>query len=230
MTIEKIIRGFLQFRRSVLPTLAPIFQRLAQAQTPSVLLVACSDSRVVPNRVASSDPGEVFEVRCVGNFIAPASGDGVSVGDVSEAAALEYALGVLDIQDIIIMGHSHCGAMKALLGQGGSLAGAPNLADWLAHGKGAKDRVEQLKFEADLPDYDRLSQANVLVQLEHVMTYPIVRDRVASGRVDLHGAWLDVGTGDLHLHDPAERAFLLLDEKEAERRLTMLVDERPVTD
>lgn len=222
MTIEKIIHGFLEFRRDVLPTLAPIFQRLAEIQTPSVLLVACSDSRVVPSRIASSDPGEVFEVRSVGNLIAPAGAHGVSVGDRSEAAAIEYAVGVLGVMDIVVMGHSHCGAMKALLAERRGLEAAPNLVDWLAHGKLAADRLGSLQFDDDLLAHDRLSQANVLLQLEHILSYPIVRDRAKAGAIELHGAWLDVATGDLHLHDPKGGAFRLLDDAEAERRLAQL--------
>ena len=218
MTIEKIINGFLQFRREVLPSLSPLFSKLAHEQRPTVLLVACADSRLVPNRLISVNPGEVFEVRSVGNFVSPSGAHGVSSGDVSEAAAIEYAVGVLGVRDILILGHSSCGAMAALLNPGDPKL-TPNLTEWLAHGRPALYREGELTFDQQLSAADRLSQTNVLVQLDHVATYPLVRDATESGQLSLHGAWLDVGSGDLHLLDRDAGKYRNLDEAEAERWL-----------
>ena len=226
MTIKKIIEGFLHFRQHVRPSLAPIFSRLADGQSPGGLLFACSDSRVVPARIASSEPGDVFEVRTVGNLVAPANAQGVSVGDLSEAAAVEYAVDVLGVRDVIVMGHSRCGAMKAVIDGADGLTAAPNLASWLAHAAPARARLQALTFPSDLSDVDRLSQANVLAQLDHVATYPAVERATSRGELDLHGAWLDVATGDLFLHDAAQDAFLLLDEQEGKRRLDAFVRAR----
>jgi len=223
LTIQKIIRGFLEFRRQVLPSLSGVFSELAHAQEPTVLLVACSDSRIVPARILSSDPGEVFEVRTVGNLIAPADALGVSSGDLSEAAAIEYAVSILEVQDIVVLGHSSCGAMAALLkGKDAKLEAAPNLAAWLAHAAPALARRGKLGFDDKLGEADRLSQANVMVQLDHVATYPMVRAGIERGELELHGAWLDVGSGDLHLYDPDTSAFRFLDEREAARRLAVM--------
>lgn len=225
MTIERIIEGFLHFRRHVRPGLASLFESLADGQAPGVLLFACSDSRVVPNRIVSSDPGEVFEVRTVGNLIAPAASGGLSVGDLSEACAIEYAVGVLGVRDVVVMGHSRCGAMKAFL-HGADASSAPNLAKWLAHAEPSRDKLRDLAPTVGLDDVDRLSQANVLVQLDHIASYPVVQAALARGEVDLHGAWLDVKTGDLHLHDRTRRSFVLLDEEEGKRLLASLSVER----
>ncbi len=226
MTIERIIHGCLHFRRHVRPSLASLFESLKDGQSPGVLLVACSDSRVVPNRIVSSDPGEVFEVRTVGNLVAPAAAGGPSVGDLSEACAVEYAVGILDVRDIVVMGHSRCGAMKAVLDGPKASAGAPNLAKWLAHAEPSRGRVRELAYPVGLDEVDRLSQANVLTQLAHIATYPVVGEAMARGDLDLHGAWLDVGTGDLFLHDPSRQAFVLLDEEEGKRRLDALAAAR----
>lgn len=220
MTIERIIKGNLHFRREILPSLSPLFSKLALQQDPTVLLIACADSRLVPTRILASEPGEVFEVRTVGNLVAPATaGSGLSSGDVSEAAAIEYAAGVLDIKDVVVLGHSSCGAMGALLKGKNAVSGAVNLSSWLEHGAAALQRGEELEYAPGLGPSDRLSQANVLVQMEHVATYPVLRDKVAKGEVEVHGAWLDVGTGDLHLLDRKQRRFCLLDEAEGQRRL-----------
>lgn len=218
MTIEKIITGFMQFRREVLPSLSSLFQRLANEQNPTVLLVGCSDSRLVPARLISINPGEVFEVRSVGNFVAPAGARGHSSGDVSEAAAIEFAVGILGVRDILILGHSSCGAMSALLAAD-QLPNAPNLKEWLTHGRAALYRQRELAYDEHLSAADKLSQANVLVQLDHCATYPLVRDTVDAGKLSLHGAWLDVGSGDLHLLDRQAGRFKLLDDDEAARRL-----------
>jgi carbonic anhydrase len=218
VTIEKIITGFMQFRREVLPSLSGLFQRLANEQNPTVLLVGCADSRLVPARLVSINPGEVFEVRSVGNFVSPAGARGVSSGDVSEAAAIEFAVGILGVRDILILGHSSCGAMSALLAAE-QLPNAPNLTEWLSHGRPAVYRQKELTYDEQLSDADKLSQANVLVQMDNCATYPLVRDAIDSGKLWLHGAWLDVGSGDLHLLDRAAGKFKLLDDDEAARRL-----------
>ncbi|NUO49714.1 MAG: carbonic anhydrase [Polyangiaceae bacterium] len=217
--MRRIIEGFLHFRRHVRPSLAALFETLAEGQSPGVLLVACSDSRVVPNRIISSDPGEVFEVRTVGNLIAPAAAGGLSVADHSEACAIEYAVGVLGVRDVVVMGHSRCGAMKAFL-HGADASEAPNLAKWLAHAAPSKDKLAALAPSTGLDEVDRLSQANVLAQLDHIATYPVVQAARDRRGLDLHGTWLDVRTGDLHLHDPEQQAFVMLDETEGARRLT----------
>ncbi len=223
MTIERVIQGALHFRRNVLPSLTTLFRSLAHDQSPTVLLVACADSRIVPSRIVSADPGEVFEVRTVGNLVAPATAGGVSSGDVSEAAAIEYAVGVLEVSDIVVLGHSSCGAMNAILTGADHSKSAPNLQSWLCHGHAALARQSQLSAAAaSLAPGDRLSQANVLVQIDHVATYPLVQERLASGALSLHGAFLDVGSGDLSLYDEATRSFRVLDEVEAQRQLESL--------
>lgn len=218
MTIEKIITGFMQFRREVLPELSGLFQRLANEQRPTVLLVGCSDSRLVPARLVSINPGEVFEVRSVGNFVTPSGARGVSSGDVGEAAAIEFAVGVLGVRDILILGHSSCGAMQALLSKP-DLKNAPNLQEWLSYGRPALYRQQELSYDEALPAADKLSQANVVVQIDNCASYPLVREAIDSGKLWLHGAWLDVGSGDLHLLDRQAGKFKLLDEEEAARRL-----------
>ena len=122
--MDKILRGVSEFIRRRRPRLRATFKRLAHGQNPVALLLTCSDSRVVSSLLLGTDPGDLFEVRTVGNLIAPASEQGTtSVGDESEAAAIEYALLALDVKHLVVMGHSGCGAMKAVL-KGSVPAGA----------------------------------------------------------------------------------------------------------
>ncbi len=220
--MEKLIRGIVDFRRNKLPGLAPLFKELAEkGQKPDVLFFACSDSRVVPNLFASTDPGDLFVARSVGNLIAPASPDGLSVGDFAEASAIEFSVHVLGVKHIVVCGHSRCGAMKATLAGRNKLESAPNLREWLAHAEPSIERLERSPFiDPKLPPEDRLSQANVLEQLDHVATFARVRQLSDEGALTLHAWWFDIACGDVHVYDQERGGYILLDETEADRVLT----------
>ena len=113
--LHRLIWGIVEFREHQLPKYAERFRDLALAQSPDTLMVTCSDSRVVPDLLVSTHPGDLFTMRNVGNLIPPATAEGISIGDVSEASAIEYAVQVLKVAHIVVCGHSQCGAMKAVL-------------------------------------------------------------------------------------------------------------------
>lgn len=211
--MDKLLRGVGVFLRRRRPALRATFKRLAQGQNPIALLLACSDSRVVPSLLLSADPGDIFEVRTVGNIIAPANGEGTTaMGDESEAAAIEYALLALDVRHIVVMGHSSCGAMAKVL-SGHPLDGAHNLERWLVHAHGASKRLTVSPFiDRALPPGDQLSQANVLQQIDHIRGYGLVAGRLARGEAEVHGAWFDVERADLHVWDGTESRFVRMDE------------------
>jgi carbonic anhydrase len=211
--MDKILRGVSEFIRRRRPRLRATFKRLAHGQNPVALLLTCADSRVVSSLLLGTDPGDLFEVRTVGNLIAPASEKGTtSVGDESEAAAIEYALLALDVKHVVVMGHSGCGAMKAVL-KGSVPAGASNLERWLVHARASQGKLARAPgIDERLPPEDRLSQANVLQQLEHIISYALVAERIGRGEVELHGAWFDVEEADLHVWSAAEGRFERMDE------------------
>ena len=213
----RLIEGIVNFRERTLPKYAQRFRKLASSQTPDALFIACSDSRVVPSLVTSTHPGDLFMMRNVGNLVPPSTNDGISTGDLSEASAIEYAVLVLEVSEIIVCGHSECGAMKAVTADGGR-PDVPNLNKWLQHAQAAADRLEQERgLDAGLKPHDRVSQINVLVQLEHLASYPIVRDRVAAGTLRLHGWWFDVASGSMHAYDAAHDSFELIDRRMLKR-------------
>jgi carbonic anhydrase len=210
--MEKLIQGIIEFRRQRRPDYAATFARLALGQTPDALFIACSDSRVVPNLFASTEPGDLFVLRNVGNLITPSGRSGLSEGDVGEAAAVEFAVEGLRVRDIIVCGHSSCGAMRALVDPEDGI-GAPHFHAWLRHGEPALRRYEAgERLPADLPPYDQVSQLNVLVQIEHLRSYAVVRAAEAEGRVALHGWWFDIARADVLAWSPAERRFVLIEE------------------
>lgn len=217
--MEKLFAALVNFKEELRPSLKPLFANLAHDQSPEVLLFACCDSRVVPHLIVSSEPGELFVARSIGNIVAPAGTSGVSQGDVSEASAIEYAVEVLGIRDIAVCGHSNCGAMTALTKGRDEFAALPNLRAWLEHGEPALARVKTMRFAPELGDVDRLSQANVLTQLDHVATYEPVRARLREGALRLHGLWFDIGHAMVHLYEADKGAFVALDEAELVRLL-----------
>ena len=211
--MRKLVQGIVEFRRSRRPDYAETFSRLALRQKPDALYIACSDSRVQANVFASTEPGDLFVVRNPGNLVSPAGPDGKSLSDESEAAAIEFAVGQLEVRDIIVCGHSSCGAMSALL-RGRESVSAPHLRSWLRHAERALERVpDRTAVEA----VDRLSQANVLLQLEHLRTYPLVERAEKESGLRLHAFWFDIGNAEVLAYDPGQDRFVPLDERQAER-------------
>ena len=220
--MRKFIRGIVEFRERLLPQYAERFRDLAKGQTPDALFITCSDSRVVPDLLVAMDPGDLFVMRNVGNMIPPATVEGASTGDLSEASAIEYALLVLKVGNLVVCGHSECGAMKAALARK-PMPGTPNLAKWLHHAASAVFRLGQEgPLDPRMNPYDQLSQLNVLVQLEHLASYPVVRERLADGTLHLSGWWFDIASGQMFAYQRERRLFEVIDRDAAERLVNLL--------
>ena len=214
--MKKLLKGIVEFRKNARPEYRETFARLALGQSPDTLLIACSDSRVAPNVFASTEPGDLFVIRNVGNLVAPC-GQG---GGGSEGAALEFATAALGVTEIIVCGHSDCGAIRALME---ARPVPPALEAWLKHGGEALARLSGgTLLKGDLPPESRVSQQNVLLQLEHLRTYPAVRDRLAAGKLSLHAWWFDIARAEVSAYEEAQGRFVPIDEEEAERILKRL--------
>src|SRR5207248_6283157 len=186
--MRKLLQGIVDFRNRVRPVARETFARLALGQKPDVLFIACSDSRVAINVFASTEPGDLFVVRNPGNIVSPAAPDGLSVGDESEAAAIELAVGMLKVRDIIVCGHSSCGAMTGLV-RGRENLPAPHLKSWLRHAERALERIAD---RAAPGAADQLSQANALLQLEHLRSYTLGERAEKENGLQLHAFWFDL--------------------------------------
>lgn len=223
--MKKLLSGILDFRKRVQPGYRETFARLALGQSPDALFVACSDSRVVPNLFASTNPGDLFVVRNVGNMVPPADNNGVSMSDKSEAAALEFSLTSLNVDHVIICGHSECGAMRAVM-DASQAKYPPNLSSWLRHAESALAQYKSgISLDPSLAPHNQVGQLNVLEQLAHVRSYPEVQQRVAAGKLRLHGWWFDIPQAEVYVFDEARNRFVLLDEHEAERILDLQREE-----
>lgn len=209
--MDKLIRGILDFRKNILPGRRDTFAKLAEGQSPDVLFITCSDSRVAPNWFASTDPGDLFVVRNVGNLVPPVDGSGVS--DYSVAAAIEFALNSLKVAEIVICGHSGCGAVHAVA-QGIERILSFSLLQWLRFAKIPR-KLPPLFFDPNAPlkSEDELSQKNVLLQIENLKTYPLVRERVEKGNLRLHGWWFDIAQASVSAYDAKSQRFVLIDDE-----------------
>lgn len=214
--MQKLIKGALTFRRHVFSAYRDLFAKLAEGQTPEALFISCSDSRVVPNLITATDPGDLFVVRNVGNIVPPFVPGAPK--DVSPVAAMEYAVEVLGVRHIIVCGHSRCGAMKAALGTYDDHL--PHISAWLNHVDQAK---ELLKPYEPFPDEDTranmLSELNVLTQIKHIKTYPFVMQKLESGELHLSAWFFEIDSAQLFAFNPDEEQFIALTEQSASQIL-----------
>ncbi|WP_370972341.1 bifunctional SulP family inorganic anion transporter/carbonic anhydrase [Amycolatopsis sp. cg9] len=201
-----LCRGASEFQRRTAPLLRDTWSGLAHGQQPHTLFITCGDARIVPNLITTSGPGDLFTVRNIGNLVPPPDGDDSSVG-----AAIEYAVGVLGVAEIVVCGHSGCGAMKALLGQAPD--GLEQLGSWLRHGEATlrrRAREAPLLLGGDRPpaEADQLALQNVVQQLEILRAYPVVAAALERGALRLTGMYFDVGAAQVSLLDDAARGFV----------------------
>ncbi|GAA2408238.1 carbonic anhydrase [Streptomyces glaucosporus] len=201
------MQNFIDHARSLGERIAAVpedrerFGRLASGQFPQALFITCSDSRVIPSLITGARPGELFELRTAGNAV-PRHGE----QPTGEAATVEYAVGVLGVPDIIVCGHSHCGAVGARV-RGEDLAAVPAVAGWL--GRQLPEELGELSEEGGA-ELTAAVQRNVREQLERLRGYPCVAERLEAGRLRLHGWFYAVDTGLVLAHRPSVDAFLPL--------------------
>lgn len=211
--MQSLIEGVHKFRNDEFGNYRKLFRRLSQdGQNPHTLFITCSDSRVLAELITQSKPGDLFVVKNIGNIVPPAS----ATGDTnSTAAAIEFAVDNLRVDDIVVCGHSQCGAIDALLGRTPVSNSSPHLRDWL---KLATPVLEMLKTEyKHLDDENARSTAaaleNVLYGLDNLHSYPCVQERLADGSLRLHGWFFKIATAELFAYDPETRQFAPLVEE-----------------
>jgi len=204
--LNAIVGGFQRFRTEVFPQQEELFKALATAQNPRAMFITCADSRIVPELITQSAPGDLFVSRNVGNVV-PAYGQ--MMGGVS--TAIEYAVMALGVQHIIVCGHSDCGAMKAVLNPQ-SLERMPTVKAWLRHSEVALRVVEE---NCGCDGHDTLgilTEENVVAQLNHLCTHPSVAARLANGQLFIHGWVYDIETSEIKAYDAEKGEFRLIGE------------------
>lgn len=204
--MHRLIQGVRKFVRDVLPRRLNEFERLADGQSPSTLFITCSDSRIVPELITQTGPGELFVIRNAGNLV-PAYAEGGS-----EAAAIEYAVTVLGVKDVVICGHTRCGAIVAVRDRR-NLGGLPAVRRWIRRANAARRLFDE---KGHAPDDGVLREAveeNVREQLHNLLTHPAVYEGVSEGRLTLCGWVFDVQLGRIAMHCSERGAFVDLEQE-----------------
>jgi carbonic anhydrase len=201
--VENLVDGVRAFQANIFRPRRELFERLAKGQRPAALFLTCSGSRIDPNLLTRSEPGDLFVVRNAGNLVPP---HGSAAG--GEAASVEFAVAALRVQDVIVCGHTDCGAMTALL-RPEAVRAMPAVAAWLSHAEPTRrvvrDNYGHLDGEALVT---KAVETNVLAQLDNLRTLPAVASRLERGDLELHGWVYDIETGEVHAYDPEGRQFV----------------------
>lgn len=204
--MKSIVDGVLKFQRDVYPNKKALFQQLSDVQRPEAMFIGCSDSRVIPELFMQQDPGALFVVRNAGNIVPPY---GVAPGGVS--ASIEYAMAVLGVPDIVICGHSGCGAMTAILRGSEQLEALPEVARWLHFADAARSIVaDEHSITDDKERLNLLVRENVLAQLGNLLTHPTVAAAIKRKEVRLHGWVYDIATAKVTTYDAEKGQFIPL--------------------
>ncbi len=196
--MKNLLPGLRKFSEEVFPNQKDFFANLALGQKPHTLMITCSDSRIDPNLVTQTQPGEIFVVRNAGNIVPPY---GASRG--GEEAAIEFAVDGLGVHNIVICGHSHCGAMAALVGKV-RLTGLPSVESWLCHAESTRRRA--MKLSSD-PDLSKVVEENVIVQADNLKTHPAVSAALRENRVRIFGWVYNFEDGSIGIYDPKRRRY-----------------------
>ncbi|MBB5713526.1 carbonic anhydrase [Sphingomonas aerophila] len=203
--MNELIGRVFHFEKQVFPEAQALYSKLAaDGQSPKALMISCADSRVVPEHIMQAQPGDLFVCRNAGNIVPPFM---ENIGGVS--ATVEFAVVALGVRDIIVCGHSDCGAMKGLAGDPAKLAAMPNVATWLHHGAAARQVVDSSYPELENGErIHAIALENVAAQLNHLRTHPAVAAGIARGEIALHGWFIEIGEGKLLALDGESGRFL----------------------
>jgi carbonic anhydrase len=203
--MKRLIEGHRRFLTQEFPGRRNQFHLLAEGQRPECLFVTCADSRVVPDLILQTQPGDLFICRNAGNVI-PRAGE--PAGGVS--ATIEYGVQLLRVRHLVVCGHSDCGVIHALMAPHG-LDGMPSVRGWLQHVEPAWEYVDEVeRHSGALTHQTALAHANVLAQLASLRTHGFVKDALAEGRLEVHGWYYDISSGRIEQYDEQERRFVPL--------------------
>jgi carbonic anhydrase len=206
--IKKFIAGFKRFQENYFGGDQELFAKLKQGQNPSAMVIACSDSRVDPALLMDCEPGDQFVVRNVANLVPPYETGG---GLHGVSTALEFGVCVLGVQHLIVLGHSHCGGIQALMH--GIPAGSTSefIINWVNIAQRARERVVDEMPDASAEQQScACEQAAVLVSLENLLTFPWIKQRVQQGELNLHGWYFDIDSGKMLAYDSIQGRYELL--------------------
>src|SRR5579875_1598448 len=204
--MKRLLEGYAKFRSSVFPQAKDRFRLLADRQAPDALFITCADSRVVPDLILQTEPGDMFLCRAVGNIIPPY---GTMAGGVS--STVEYAVEVLHVRHVIVCGHSDCGAIKAMIDRT-ALERLPLTAKWLGFVESAWRHLDPATPNDPKSLHTGLIHANIIAQYENLKTHPHIARGIQEKTLQVHGWYYDILTGAIEAWQEAERKFIPLEQ------------------
>ncbi|MDH3998617.1 MAG: carbonic anhydrase [Desulfuromonadales bacterium] len=206
--MEKLFKGIAKFRREDFESHRELFKELGRQQQPHTLFIGCSDSRVVPELITRTRPGELFMVRNIANIVPPYRKTEEYVGTTS---AIEYAVQVLNVEAIVVCGHSNCGGCAALHKSPEQLESIPNVGRWLQISQEVKERVAKQTVEGTAEEKEWLTeQINILVQMRNLLSYPYIRERYEAGNIEILGWYYIIETGEVFNFNDQTEEFELI--------------------
>lgn len=200
--MTKIAAGVARFQRGAFKEKEGLFKELAEGQAPEALFITCSDSRIDPNLLTQTEPGELFICRNAGNIVPPHSNHTGAM-----TASIEFAVGALKVPHIVICGHSGCGAMKGAMNPG-SLEAFPHVREWLSFARAAVAVAENAGEMSEADRLDRVTRENVLLQMAHIKTHPYVAAALTAGAAEIHGWVYDIRTGEVVAYNEERKDFI----------------------
>lgn len=207
--MRKLIKGVHQFQTDYFNSHREMFEQLSLGQHPRILFITCCDSRIDPNLITQTQPGELFIIRNIGNIIPPY---GKTTG--AEGAAIEYAVQELGIKEIIVCGHSHCGAIKGLLQLGKLAEEMPLVYDWLKYAEATRQVIKENYQGYEGEDLLNVAiEENVLTQIENLRTYPAIHSKIHRGQLNIHAWVYKIETGGVVVYS-AERCSIQADHEQ----------------
>jgi carbonic anhydrase len=207
---KKLLDGVIKFKDDFFHEHKEIFENLSSSQNPHTLYIGCSDSRVVPDVIAQTMPGELFVVRNIANMVPPYDENSYSFR--CTASIIEYAVNMLEVDNIVICGHSNCGGCKALYYPEEKLDKLPSVKEWLKLGHEIRDRMLAKDLSPEEREFET-EQLNIVKQLENLLTYPFVEEKVDNGTLKLHGWYYVIETADVFSYNFDKKEFELITKK-----------------
>lgn len=208
--MDKLVSGLKAFQNTGYKDNKDLFKELESGQSPEALLITCADSRIDPNMITQTKPGDLFICRNAGNIVPPHS---AYTGGIT--ASIEYAVAVLNVPHIIICGHTDCGAMKGAMNPD-SIAALPHVSNWLGNCSAALSKVKARHGETSPEHLQEMTEENVVLQMKHLETHPVVSARIATGNLEIHGWVYNIGSGNVSCYDQESHSFVSVEDRYSE--------------
>lgn len=207
--MKELFEGVREFSEKEFEKNKLLFQSLSKKQNPHTLFIGCSDSRVAPNLITTSLPGDLFIIRNIANIVPPYR---ESSEFLATTSAIEYAVNVLEVENIVVCGHSNCGGCKALSMDNNSIDEIPHTKKWLELARPAMESVEKTNGKFNLESMEwLLEQENIILQINHLLTYPYIKEKYKNKSLNIYGWYYDIEHGAVYNYNKSKRVFEIID-------------------